>query len=176
MQGVLEFLKTDDYLLILSAITIVLFIGFLTVLISNIKLNNRYKKFMNKLGNGKNLEEDLENYMYKVDRVERQNAEIISFCKNLDDDLAKCIQKVGIVRYSAFKDTGSDLSFAVALLDEKNDGVVFNGIYSREMSNIYAKPVENGNSEYTLSDEEKEAIRRLWKLIINEKKSFFNIR
>ncbi len=158
MQGVLEFLKTDDYLLILSAITIVLFIGFLTVLISNIKLNNRYKRFMNKLGNGKNLEEDLENYMYKVDRVEKQNAEISNFCRNLDEDLSKCIQKVGIVRYSAFKDTGSDLSFAVALLDEKNSGVVFNGIYSREMSNIYAKPVENGNSKYTLSDEESQAI------------------
>lgn len=160
MQGILEFLKTDNYLLILSAITIVLFIGFLTVLISNIKLNNRYKRFMNKLGNGKNLEEDLENYMYKVDRVEKQNAEISNFCRNLDEDLSKCIQKVGIVRYSAFKDTGSDLSFAVALLDEKNSGVVFNGIYSREMSNIYAKPVENGNSKYTLSDEESQAINK----------------
>lgn len=158
MQDVLEFLKTDDYLLILSAITIVLFICFLTVLISNIRLNNRYKRFMNKLGNGRNLEEDLENYMYKVDRVEKQNAEISNFCRNLDEDLSKCIQKVGIVRYSAFKDTGSDLSFAVALLDEKNSGVVFNGIYSREMSNIYAKPVENGNSKYTLSDEESQAI------------------
>lgn len=160
MQEILEFLKTDNYLLILSAIIIILLIGFLAVLISNIKLNNRYKKFMNKLGNGKDLEEDLENFMYKVDRVERQNAEITNFCKNLDEDLSKCIQKIGIVRYSAFKDTGSDLSFAVALLDEKNNGIVFNGIYSREMSNIYAKPVEKGNSKYTLSNEEVEAIRK----------------
>lgn len=160
MQGILEFLKIDNYLLILSAIIIILLIVFLAVLISNIKLNNRYKKFMNKLGNGKDLEEDLENFMYKVDRVERQNAEITNFCKNLDEDLSKCIQKIGIVRYSAFKDTGSDLSFAVALLDEKNNGIVFNGIYSREMSNIYAKPVEKGNSKYTLSNEEVEAIRK----------------
>ena len=160
MQGILEFLRTDNYLLVLSAITIILLIGFLIVLISNIRLNNRYKKFMNKLGNGKNLEEDLENFMYKVDRVEKQNAEITNFCKNLDEDISKCIQKIGIVRYSAFKDTGSDLSFAVALLDEKNNGIVFNGIYSREMSNIYAKPVEKGNSKYTLSNEEVEAIER----------------
>lgn len=160
MQGILEFLKTDIYILILSAITIILLIGFLVVLISNIKLNNRYKKFMKKIGNGKNLEEDLENFMYKVDRVEKQNAEITNFCKNLDEDISKCIQKIGIVRYSAFKDTGSDLSFAVALLDEKNNGIVFNGIYSREMSNIYAKPVENGNSKYTLSNEEVEAIEK----------------
>ncbi len=160
MQEILEFLKTDNYLYILSTIVILLLIGFISLLTSNIKLNNRYKNFMKKIGNGKNLEEDLENFMYKVDRVEKQNAEITNFCKNLDEDISKCIQKVGIVRYSAFKDTGSDLSFAVALLDEKNNGIVFNGIYSREMSNIYAKPVENGKSKYTLSNEESEAIEK----------------
>lgn len=160
MQELIDFLRTDNYLLFLSVIIIILLIGFIILLISNMKLKEKYRKFMQKLGNGKNLEEDLSNFMYKVDRVEKQNAEIMNFCKNLDDDLTKCIQKVGIVRYSAFKDTGSDLSFAVALLDEKNSGVVFNGIYSREMSNIYAKPVENGNSSYTLSEEESEAIRK----------------
>jgi len=160
MQEIMEFLRTDNYLLILSAIILVLFISFIFLFSNYAKLNKRYKKFMNKLGNGKNLEEDLENFMYKVDRVEKQNAEITNYCRNLEDDLSKCIQKIGIVRYSAFKDTGSDLSFAVALLDEKNCGVVFNGIYSREMSNIYAKPVENGNSKYTLSKEELEAIQK----------------
>lgn len=160
MQGIIDFLRTDNFLLILSIMVGILTIGFIAILYSNIKLKNKYNKFMKKIGNGKNIEEDLENYMYRVERVERQNAEIISYCKNLDEEVAKCIQKVGIVRYSAFKDTGSDLSFAVAMLDEKNDGVVFNGIYSREMSNIYAKPVKNGGSEYTLSEEEKEAIRR----------------
>lgn len=160
MQEIIDFLRTDNFLLILSIMVGILTIGFISILYSNIKLKNKYNKFMKKIGNGKNIEEDLENYMYRVERVERQNAEIISYCKNLDDEVAKCIQKVGIVRYSAFKDTGSDLSFAVAMLDENNDGIVFNGIYSREMSNIYAKPVKNGVSEYTLSEEEKEAIRR----------------
>lgn len=160
MQGIIEFLKTDNYILILNCLVIILFIGFIALLLSYIKMNNKYQSFMKKLGNGKNIEEDLENFMYKVDRVEKQNAEIMNFCKNLDEDVSKCVQKIGIVRYSAFKDTGSDLSFAVALLDEKNNGVVFNGIYSREMSNIYAKPVENGNSKYTLSNEEVEAIEK----------------
>ena len=160
MQEIIDFLRTDNFLLMLSIMVGILTIGFISILYSNIKLKNKYNKFMKKIGNGKNIEEDLENYMYRVERVERQNAEIISYCKNLDDEVAKCIQKVGIVRYSAFKDTGSDLSFAVAMLDENNDGIVFNGIYSREMSNIYAKPVKNGGSEYTFSEEEKEAIRR----------------
>ena len=115
---------------------------------------------MEKLGNGKNIEEDLENYMYRVERVEKQNAEIKGFIDSIDANMANCIQKIGIVRYNAFKDTGSDLSFALAMLDEKNNGVVLNGIYSREMSNIYAKPVENGKSNYTISEEEQEAIQK----------------
>ena len=160
MQELMNFLRTDNYLLILSILVVLLFIGFVVLLISNMNFKKKYKKFMHKLGNGKNLEEDLENFMYKVDRVEKENLEIMDFCRNLDESLSRCVQKIGIVRYSAFKDTGSDLSFAVALLDEENSGVVFNGIYSREMSNIYAKPVEKGNSSYTLSDEEAEAINK----------------
>lgn len=160
MQDAIEFLKTDNFLIILSVLVLLLIIGFLILLVMNIKLKNKYEKFIQKLGNGKNIEEDLENYMYRVERVEKQNAEITGFCKNLDEDMTKCIQKVGIVRYNAYKDTGSDLSFTVALLDEKNDGIVFNGIYSREMSNIYAKPIIGGKSEYMLTNEEKSAILR----------------
>ena len=63
-----------------------------------------------------------------------------------------------MVRYSAFKDTGSDLSFALALLNDNNDGVISNGIYSREMSNIYAKQVKEGKTSGKLSEEEKEAL------------------
>ena len=123
-------------------------------------INKKYRTFLQKLGNGKDITEDLENYMYRVERVEKQNAEISQYIKNLDEDLTKCIQKVGIIRYNAFKDTGSDLSFTLALLDENNNGVVLNGIYSREMSNIYPKPVQNGQSSYTLSAEEKQAINK----------------
>lgn len=158
MENMLEILRSDTFLVIIGVFAIVLFIGMIIILIRTANLNKRYQQFMKKLGNGRNIEEDLENYMYRVEKVERQNADILSFCKGLEEDVTTCIQKVGIVRYNAFKDTGSDLSFALAMLDEKNNGVVLNGIYSREMSNIYAKPVENGESKYTISAEEKEAI------------------
>ena len=158
MESIIEFMKTDLFLIIISAISLLLLIGLIVSYRKISRLNKRYKEFMQKLGNGKNIEEDLENYMYRVERAEKQSAEAINYCKNLDNDISRCIQKIGIVRYNAFKDTGSDLSFAVALLDEKNNGVVFNGIYSREMSNIYAKPVENGKSSYTVSNEEQMAI------------------
>lgn len=160
MENLMEMMKTDTFLFIMFGIMVILIIGFAVMLIKFSSLNKRYKEFMTKLGNGKNLEEDLETYMYRVDKVEKQNAEISNQIRNLDNDLSKCIQKVGMVRYNAFKDTGSDLSFALALLDENNDGVVLNGIYSREMSNIYAKPVEKGKSTYTVSEEEAQAIQK----------------
>ena len=158
MDDLIEILRTDTFLIFLLCAVILLFIGFIIMISKLSSINKKYKKFIKKLGNGKDIEEDLENYMYKVQRVEKQNAEIINSINDINTNLSKCIQKVGIVRYNAFKDTGSNLSFTLALLDEKNNGVVLNGIYSREMSNIYSKPVENGNSSYTLSNEEKQAI------------------
>lgn len=160
MQTILNFFKTDSGILSSICLIIILSVGFICVLITNINLNKRYKNFMKKIGNGKNIEEDLSRFMKKIDDVEKQNQEIIRYCQHLDDKTSKCIQKVGIVRYSAYKDMGKDLSFAVAILDEENNGIVFNGIYSREMSSIYAKPVEKGLSKYSLSEEEVEAIQK----------------
>lgn len=158
MEQFIEFLRTDNVLIIFAILLMVLFVGFLILLIRTANLNKRYREFMLKLGKGKNIEEDLENYIYRVEKVEKQNSDLQLVCKEISNQMSGCIQKIGIVRYNAFKDTGSDLSFALALLDENNTGVVMNGIYSREMSNIYAKPVENGKSSYTISAEEKMAI------------------
>lgn len=160
MDMIMDIIKGDFFLLGWVIITIILVLLVITMMAKLSSLNKRYKKFLEKLGNGNNIEEDLETYMYRVEKVEKQNAEIANYVKTLDEDLTRCIQKVGIVRYNAFKDTGSDLSFTLALLDEHNDGVVLNGIYSREMSNIYAKPVKNGESSYTMSEEEKMAVQK----------------
>lgn len=160
MEKIIGTVGLENIILILSGIILLLLIIVLVSLVKISKLGKKYKNFMKKLGNGQNIEEDLENYMYRVERVEKQNAEITGAIKNLEIDLEKCTQKVGLYRYNAFKDVGSDLSFTLALLDENNNGVVLNGIYSREMSNIYAKAVENGKSKNTLSEEEEEAIKR----------------
>lgn len=160
MDIIMDIVREDTFLLVWLIVTILLFIGFIIMISKLSSLNKKYKKFMEKLGNGKNIEEDLETYMYRVEKVEKQNMEITNYMRNIEKDLTKCIQKIGIVRYSAFKDTGSNLSFTLALLDEHNDGVVLNGIYSREMSNIYAKPVKAGKSTYTMSEEEKQAVQK----------------
>lgn len=160
METILNILKTDTFLIILFCGLILLFLLYLINIIKLSRINKNYKYFMNKIGNGNNIQETIENYIKRIEEVQKENNDLKNYCKQLDSTLATSIQKIGLVRYNAFKDTGSDLSFTLALLNEKNTGVVLNGIYSREMSNIYAKPVENGISTYTLSEEEKQAIKK----------------
>jgi hypothetical protein len=70
------------------------------------------------------------------------------------------IRHVGLVRFSPFHDTGSDQSFALALLDGRQDGVVITALHSRKDSRLYAKPVERGKSSYALTPEERDAMQR----------------
>ena len=156
----MSFLHSDLFLIIILVLNLILLIW---SIISNIRIKNIHNKdkiFMEKLGDGKNIKEDLERYMRRVSTTEEEIRKLSLYYKELDNKNQNCIQKVGVVRYNAYKDTGSDLSFAVCLLDEHNDGVVFNGIYSRDMSNIYAKPIENGVSKYKVTPEEMEAIEK----------------
>lgn len=160
MEILREFIRTDTFLIILVGLFLILLIAYIVNVVKYSKLNKRYVKFMKRLNTGENIEEMLKTYISKVDNVQEVNKEIVGYCERIEENITKCVQKVGIVRYSAFKDTGSDLSFALALLDSNNNGVVLNGIYSREMSNIYAKPVVDGKSTYTISEEEQEAINK----------------
>ena len=122
---------------------------------------------MKKIGNGNNLDEMLKKYLEDVENIKQDNSEIKAYYTKLDYDISSSIQKVGLVRYNAFQNVGSDLSFALALLDRENNGLVLNGIYGSESSNIYAKPIKNCESTYQLSEEEKEAIS-----IASQEKSF----
>jgi len=74
--------------------------------------------------------------------------------------IAKCVQKVGVVRFNPFKDTGSDQSFAIALMDRSDNGLVISSLFTREGTRVYSKPLEKGKSKYPLSEEEEQAIGR----------------
>ncbi len=85
--------------------------------------------------------------------------------KRLIDLEKKSIQKLGVVRFNPFSDIGGDQSFSVALLDGEENGVIITGLYSRDESRIFAKPVEKGKSSYNLSDNEEKVIDQAKKKI-----------
>ena len=69
------------------------------------------------------------------------------------------LQHIGMVRFNPFEDTGSDQSFAIAVLDDRRDGIVLSSLHGRANTRIFAKPVEGGSSRHNLSDEEAQAIK-----------------
>lgn len=70
------------------------------------------------------------------------------------------ISRVGVVRYDAFEDLGGRLSFSLALLDERDDGVVVSAINGRTDTRVYSKPIGGGTSRHNLSQEEVAAIEQ----------------
>ncbi len=145
---------------ILLALTLLIFIALLVFISVNIKmskLNKRYRKMMMGMENA-NIEGLLIGHIEEVRQAMSKVSELDREYQRLDGIVETAIQKVGMVRFNAFEDTGSDLSFAIALLDKKKNGVVLASIYGRNESRIYAKPIVNGQSTYHLSDEEKAAL------------------
>ncbi len=121
------------------------------------KLKAKYNKFMSGISD-RNLEELINSCIENSNEVIGKNREIEKHINDIERTLMQCLQKIGIIRYNAFENMGSDLCFAIALLDSNDNGVVINGIYSRESSSTYAKPIIGGKSKYPLSAEEIQAV------------------
>ncbi|OGI60104.1 hypothetical protein A2814_00870 [Candidatus Nomurabacteria bacterium RIFCSPHIGHO2_01_FULL_38_19] len=78
----------------------------------------------------------------------------------INTKLRKSIRGLETVRFNPFSDQGSNQSFAIGMLNEDGDGVVFSSLYSRERMSVFAKPIKNNKSEYELTAEEKEALKK----------------
>jgi len=123
------------------------------------KLKAKYYRFMTGISaSDANLDEVLEHCIDRLDDLDSKCRELELMINKLERDLFHCIQKVGVVRYNAFDNVGSDLSFSIALLDNNDDGLVMSSLFSRDSSSIYAKPIHKGKSKYALSAEELKAI------------------
>ena len=106
------------------------------------------------------MEDTILGCLDKVDGVEKllaiQREEIINLRKN--QRLA--VQKVGLVKYDAFFDLSGQLSFALAMLDQKENGFIINSVYSRDGNYSYMKEIKDGACALELSKEEREALEQ----------------
>jgi len=121
-----------------------------------VRLKNRYNRLMG----GKdqlNLEE-LFAHLNLLISAEQQKYHGLSSRLDVIEALVSRFVGIGLVRYNAFQDTGSDLSFSLALINHAGDGAVVTSIFGREENRLYGKPVENGSSKHPLSREEQAAL------------------
>lgn len=159
MSNIMTLLNNvQPYIVIaLSIITFILLIIVLIIFKALNRLESRYRKLTRGINN-KNLEEIIVQYLDSMDEIKSLTESIRSEHRQIEDRIKGCMQKVSIIRYKAFEDVGSDLSFSVALLDYNNDGIILTGIYARNDSTVYAKPIDKGISRYDLSEEEEEVL------------------
>ena len=122
-------------------------------------MKKRYRKLMTG-ADGQNLERMLIGHVEEVKHVIEDQHRIDVQNQAMEDLLQKALTRVGVVRFRAFEDMGSDLSYAVALLDSDNNGIIFSSLFGREDSRCYVKPIEKGQSTYTLTDEEHQALQK----------------
>lgn len=119
----------------------------------------RLKRFF--LGKkGKDLEDTLIRIEEKVNKLEENKKNTEQELLQINTKLKKSIRGLETIRFNPFPDQGSNQSFAVGMLDEEGDGVVFSSLYSRERMSVFAKPIKKGKSEFELSNEEKEALEK----------------
>ena len=132
-------------------------------------LEYRYRKLAGSLRllmtgrGGADLEATLLDFVARMDRVEQLTQAMDGRVTGTEIKLPYLVQHVGVVRFNPFADKGGDQSFAMAILDDHTDGAVISALHSRADVRVYAKPVVGGQSTYTLTAEEKEAIARAMK-------------
>ena len=107
---------------------------------------------------GRSLEAVLDAHLEKVYAVARQLDDLSARTAILEAAQRKAFQRVGLVRYNPFEETGGNQSFALALLDADEDGFIISSLHARAGTRVYAKALSAGRSEGALSDEESEAL------------------
>ena len=106
----------------------------------------------------KDLAAVLDAHLDKVFGVAREVDELTVRTAMVETNVRRSFQRVGLVRFNPFEDTGGNQSFALALLDANGDGLVVSSLHSRAGTRVYAKAVAGGRSEAALSDEETRAV------------------
>lgn len=132
------------------------------LLIIQIVKSNQLKKRMDKFMLGKDassLEKDIakmyEENTFIKDTLDKNKKDIRMLYKKMESGF----QKMGLVKYDAFKQIGGQLSFSLALLNEKNDGFIINSVHSTDGCYSYTKEISNGESSLFLGEEEAKALQ-----------------
>ncbi|MCK5475555.1 MAG: DUF4446 family protein [Candidatus Pacebacteria bacterium] len=107
----------------------------------------------------KDLEEVIYTQIKNSDKINEDIKKIYKENIQIKENIQKCIQKVGVVRFNPFGEVGGNQSFAIALLDNSLSGVIILSLYSRDGVKVYSKQITKGKSEYKLSKEEEEVIK-----------------
>lgn len=129
------------------------------ILIWMLVVERRLRKFFAGK-DARSLESLMTDICEKIENLKNTQEEINKHLLIVDKRLDKSIRKVETVRFNPFVDAGSNQSFAISFVNDEGDGVVLSSLYARDRMSIFAKPIKSGKSEFELSTEEKEVLKK----------------
>lgn len=151
-------IEPDFVILGLAGVCIILAVLMIILLVKVSGLKKRYLNFMEGQ-DGKSLEDSFQKKFENVDFINDELRKIDGRLNGIDANLLKTYQKIGIVKYDAFKEIGGTLSFVLVLLTKENDGFILNSMHSNsEGCYTYIKEVKRGEVFVALSEEERQAL------------------
>lgn len=136
----------------------IFFVWSLILTVLFFRMSNHYNA-LTKGSHQRTLQSLLDSILKELEGAKRDLAIVSEKCDKIEKDGLLHIQKIGLLRFNPFKDTGGDQSFILALVDATDTGVVISGLYSRSGTRWYAKKVVAGKGiEHELSADEKKAL------------------
>lgn len=150
-----------DIAYVLIGILVLCLILFIIVIVSMVQLS-KMKKRINRFMKGakaETLESDIVSIKEDNEFLKRSSEQNRKDIRKINHNLEVTFQKIGIVKYDAFKEMGGKLSFSLALLNDKNDGFILNSVHSSDGCYSYTKEITAGACAIDLGEEEKEALR-----------------
>ncbi len=145
--------------LLLFILIIILIFVVIFQMVSIISLKRRFGRFMTGR-NAQSLEEGIAGIFRDISMLKEHDLRFKSDIKEIKANLLECYQKVGVVKYDAFREMGGQLSFSIALLDKQDNGFILNSVHSANGCYTYTKEIKNGVSYIDLAEEEREALSR----------------
>lgn len=147
-------------ILCLILFSFILLIINIVLIVKQVNLKKKYKKFMSG-SDGTSLEKQILERFEEIDVLKQGEKQIAIDIDKIRENLMITYQKMGIVKYDAFKEMGGKLSFVLALLNKENNGIIINSVHSsREGCYVYLKEIINGESFLELSEDEKNALNQ----------------
>jgi hypothetical protein len=149
------------------ALAVLSLIGLTLGIIALVQLRRLSARFTGALGGqaADALETTLTGHMVRVEEINKRLAELETEYDRLSVTGGLASQKISVVRFNPFGDTGGDQSFCLAVLDAHDSGYVLSSIHGRQGTRIYVKPVDFGKSKYQLSAEEQKALSQAAKRV-----------
>ncbi len=157
----LDRVLTENLALAFGALAGIVVLLLVVTLVQSIRLGRAVRRYRDLVRDedGGTLHDRLVGSAEQAVRATERMNEIENLHAGIAERSRRSLQHIGLVRFNPFDDTGSDQSFAIALLDDGRDGIVISSLHGRANTRVFAKPVADATSPHNLSDEESQAIR-----------------